>query len=153
MTRRISEVSAEAEAERTGQRSSQVRDDTAALNALVGDLKHALIRVVRTSTAEVNRRHDARYTISLACRLAVAGRGSISARIADISQHGAAVTGVVPLPAGTRGALEADRLGMALPFTVRSADHETMHLSFELDAAATDRFAKVVTDLARSRAA
>ncbi len=50
MTRRIGEVSAEAE--RTGQRSARVRDDTAALNGLVGELKQSVIRTVRASTAE-----------------------------------------------------------------------------------------------------
>jgi hypothetical protein len=44
MIRRITAVSAEAE--RTGQHSAQVRDDSAGRDTLVGELKHSLIRVV-----------------------------------------------------------------------------------------------------------
>ena len=46
MTRCIGEVSAEAE--QTGERSSQVRADTASLTTMVGELRAAVIRVVRT---------------------------------------------------------------------------------------------------------
>ncbi len=58
MTRRIGEVSAEAE--RTGQRCAKVRDDTAGLATLVDELKHSVILVVRSSMADVDRRQAAR---------------------------------------------------------------------------------------------
>ncbi len=54
MTRRIGEVSAEAE--RTGQRSTQVRDGTAGLNTLVTELQRSVIRVVRAATTDVDYR-------------------------------------------------------------------------------------------------
>jgi methyl-accepting chemotaxis protein len=49
MTRRITEVSTEAE--QTGKRSEEVSRDTAALNAMVGELKLSLSKVVQTSTS------------------------------------------------------------------------------------------------------
>ncbi len=58
MTRRISEVSSESQ--QTGQRSAQVRDHTVALDTMVGELKHVVVRIVRSSTEEVDRRRGAR---------------------------------------------------------------------------------------------
>jgi hypothetical protein len=151
MTRRIGEVSAEAE--RTGQHSAQVRDDTAGLNTLVGELKRSVIRVVRTSTAEVDRRHSARYPVTLPCRVTVAGLGAQPATVADLSEGGALIKGGPALSIGTRGTLDVDRIGVKLPFVVRAADGEASHLAFELDAATASRFTQELERLSVQRAA
>jgi hypothetical protein len=151
MTQRIAEVSAEAK--QTGQRSAQVRDDTVALNTMVGELKHALIRVVRTSTEEVNRRHQARYRGALACKLAVAGLGASTATVSDISEGGAAIDGAPLLPVGARGTLEVDRIGMRLPFVVLGRERDVLHLTFDLDPPATAQLAQMLTQLALPLAA
>jgi len=41
----------------TGQQAEVVRQSSSGLNKAIGELKHAVVRVVRTATAEVNRRH------------------------------------------------------------------------------------------------
>jgi methyl-accepting chemotaxis protein len=151
VTRRIGEVSAEAE--RTGQRSTQVRDDTKGLNTLVDELKHAVVRVVRTSTTEVDRRGAARYPVALPCRVTVAGGGTQPATVADLSEGGAMISGGPALSTGTRGTLDVDRIGVKLPFVVRTVDNEGSHLAFELDAATASRFAQVLERLAVQRAA
>jgi len=151
MTQRIAEVSAEAK--QTGQRSAQVRDDTVALNTMVGELKHALIRVVRTSTEEVNRRHQARYRGALACKLAVAGLGASTANVSNISEGGAAIDGAPLLPVGARGTLEVDRIGMRLPFVVLGRERDVLHLTFDLDPPATAQLAQMLTQLALPLAA
>ena len=56
MTSRTTEVSAEAE--QTGIHAADVRENAVALNTAVGELRHSVIRVVRTSTPEVDRRAD-----------------------------------------------------------------------------------------------
>ena len=151
MTRRISEVSSEAE--RTGQRSAQVRDDAAGLNTLVGELKHSLIKVVRTSTAEVDRRGHARHTVSLACRVTAPGSGTQNGQVVDLSEGGAAISDAPLLPIGARASLEVDRIGMKLPFIVRSADDNVMRVVFELDAASGSRLAEILRNLGLQRAA
>jgi len=151
MTQRIDEVSTEAE--RTGQRSAQVRDDMAALNTLVGELAHTLVRVVRTSTTDVDRREYARYLVNLGCRLSVGGLGTHSARVSDLSVGGAAVSGVPALSIGARGTLEVDRVGMKLPFTVRAARDDTAHLTFDLDQTDATRFAQMLGQMGLQRAA
>jgi methyl-accepting chemotaxis protein len=135
MTKRINEVSMEAQ--RTGRDTARVHENTAALNTEVNELQHAVIRVVRTATTDVDRRQAVRHSADLACRLTVAGRGTHTARIIDLSETGAAVRGGPALPTGTRGTLDADGIGLKLAFIVRVTEDDTLHLTFELDAATT----------------
>ncbi len=151
MTRRISEVSAEAE--RTGERSTKVRDDTAGLNDLVAELKHALIRVVRTSTAEVDRRESTRHPVKLACRVSVVGQAVQNAQVDDLSRGGASISGGAMLPVGTRGRVEIDRIGLPLQFVVRGGDSQSLRVAFELDAEQSDKLAQMIDHLGLRRAA
>ena len=142
MSRRISEVSTEAEL--TGQRSDQVRDGSIALNKVADALKRSLIRVVRTSTADVNRRGHVRYRVDLGCRLSVDGRGAESARVADLSVGGAAIIGAADLAAGTHGIIEVDGIAMSLPFIVLSVDGALTHMNFELDPASASKLEQLL---------
>ncbi|HEY0184903.1 MAG TPA: methyl-accepting chemotaxis protein, partial [Rhodopila sp.] len=151
MTRRIGEVSTEAE--RTGQRSAEVRDNTAALNVVVGELKASVIQVVRTSAAEVDRRLDKRHRLDAGCRLQVAGAAPRAGRIMNISRGGAAVSGTGPLPVGMHGTLEVDGLDMTVPFVVRETDDKAAHLSIALNPEEADRFAKNLDRLVARNAA
>jgi methyl-accepting chemotaxis protein len=63
MTRRINEVSMEAQS--TGRDTARVRDNTIALNSEVSELQHAVIRVVRTATTDVDRRQVGGYAADL----------------------------------------------------------------------------------------
>ena len=150
MTNRVSEVTTEAE--QTGTRAAEVRDSAAALNAAVEDLRHSVIRVVRTSTAEVNRRSEHRFPADLACRLSIAGRAS-TARVTDLSDHGAYIRDTPSMPLGTRGTLALDGVDFPLQFTVRAVEDDGLHLMFELDAATAARFAAVPERLMMRRAA
>ena len=141
MSRCISEVSAVAEL--TDQRSAQVREGTASLNTMVAELKQSVIRVVRTSTAEVDRRDEVRRKLDRGCGLSATGRETVDARIADISAGGASIACAPPLPPGTRGTLEVD--GMRLPFIVRAAEAETIHVAFDtMSEADTARVARML---------
>ena len=63
------------------------------------------------------------------------------------------ISGGPALSTGTRGTLDVDRIGVKLPFVVRTVDNEGSHLAFELDAATASRFAQVLERLAVQRAA
>ena len=138
MASRTTEVTAEAE--QTGKHAAEVRDNAAALNTAVGELRHSVIRVVRTSTAEVDRRGAVRHPADVPCQLSVPGLPAHTARIADISQGGACIHGGPPLQQGARGALTMDGVGSALPFVVRDREGDTLHLEFTLDAATVAKF-------------
>jgi methyl-accepting chemotaxis protein len=119
MTSRTTEVSTEAE--QTGRHAADVREIAAALNTAVGDLRNSVIRVVRTSTTEVDRRRVVRHQVDLPCRLSVPGQAVSSAHVIDISEGGASLHGGPSLPLDTRGALHLDSVGFALP-NVRSRE-------------------------------
>jgi PilZ domain len=91
-------------------------------------LKRSVIRVVCTSTPEMDRRRDVRYPVSLTCRVTVDGRGPQPATVADLSKGGALITGGPALPMGGRGTL--------------GADGEKLHVAFDRDAATITRLAK-----------
>jgi hypothetical protein len=75
------------------------------------------------------------------------------AKVVDISKIGAAVRCSSLPSAGSRGTLEVSRFGMTLPFIVRTTENDTMHVAFELDAAAASRFAAALDQSGLSRAA
>jgi methyl-accepting chemotaxis protein len=150
MANRATEVLAEAE--QTGIHAGDVRDDAASLNAALGELRQAVIRVVRTATPEVDRRNDPRYEVDLACQVTVSGQ-SFAAKVADLSDSGAQVHGAPVLPAGSHGTLDIERVGFLLPFNVRQSGGDSLHLAFALDAATAARFSGMPARLAQRRAA
>ena len=151
MTARTVEVSTEAEG--TGRRAAEVRENAAALDTAVGGLRHSVIRVVRTSTSEVDRRLSARHEVDLPGRLSLQGREACSVRCMDISSSGASIRGAPTLAVGTRDALHLDGVDVALPFTVCGSEGDVLHVKFELDGAAAARLDQVLERLARNRAA
>jgi methyl-accepting chemotaxis protein len=151
MTRRIEEVSAEVE--QTGQHCESVRTGAVALNGVVEELKHSVVRVVRTSTAEVDRRAQPRYQVNLTCRLSGEGFAAHSARVIDLSAGGAAVAGAPTITAGARGRLEVDRIAMPLPIVVLSTSEGLTHVTFDLDSAGSEELARMLEHMDFRRAA
>jgi methyl-accepting chemotaxis protein len=131
MSGRITEVSAEAV--QTEQFAHSVRENAAALESAVADLRHAIIRVVRTSTTEVDRRRAARYPVDLPCRLNVAG-GAHQARLVDLSATGAHLSDAPLLAPGATGTVAFEGIATPMRFVVRSTDDRgALHLEFETD--------------------
>lgn len=151
MTSRVAAVSTEAE--QTGRHAIAVHDDTARLKDAVENLKHSVIQVVRTSTAEVDRRSETRSPVTLRCRLMVAGHEAHSVMASDLSEGGACLHGGPPLKTGVRGTIDVDGVGFSLPFAVRGADDDGLHVRFELDTAAQVAFRSVARRLAARFAA
>jgi chromosome segregation ATPase len=151
VTNRTAEVSTEAE--QTGRHAADVRDNAAGLSAAVGELRHSVIRVVRTSTTEVDRRQTVRHRTDLACRLSVPGQPECTARVIDISPGGAFVRGGPLLQPGTHGTLHIEAVGFGLPFAVRASEVDALHVAFEADAATAARFAPMLESLISRRAA
>ena len=131
MTSRTNEVSVEAVD--TGRLAADVRDNILALNQVVEELRHSVIRAVRTSTTEVDRRRAPRRTVDLAARLSIPGMGEHAARISDLSEGGACVRGAPNLPVGTRGTLVIDGVAIPIPSVARGTDGDGLHVAFALD--------------------
>jgi methyl-accepting chemotaxis protein len=151
MTQRTQEVSAESE--RTGKDVAEVRENAAALDLAVADLRQAVVRVVRTSTTEVNRRQVVRHRDDSPCHVSVAGQAAQAARITDISRVGASIRGGPSLHPGSVGMLRLDGAGFDLRFIVRGRDGDALHVMFELDETSAGRLEAFLAHLGTSQAA
>jgi methyl-accepting chemotaxis protein len=81
-----------------------------------------VIQVVRTPTAEVDRRQRRRHAVNQTGRLAVAGQGDHTARVTDLSEGGALVSGVPDM-----------RMGRTVHYTVSDRSRRRIGLRRALD--------------------
>jgi methyl-accepting chemotaxis protein len=151
MTNRTNQVSAEAVD--TNRHAVDVHSGTVALGKAMEQLRHAVIRVVRTSTTEVNRRQNRRFPVDLPGRLVIDGRGENPVHVKDLSEHGAHVTGAPGIATGTHVTLSLDGVNPPLSCTVRSSGDDGLHLAFTLDANTQAALQPTIARLALHQAA
>jgi methyl-accepting chemotaxis protein len=150
MTARNNDVASEAT--QTGQRAGAVLADITTLDATVEELKHSVVRAMRTSMQEVDRRATQRHPIDLPCQLVIGGQ-TVSAGLADLSEGGARVLGAPAQQVGARGVLRVDGFALPLAFSVNSVTGDRTGVVFTLDQATAAAFHGVPERLARQRAA
>ncbi len=121
------------DARQAGEHAANVLKDVRALDGAVADLKRSVVRTVRTSATEVDRREAPRFDVDLPCRVAVPGSDVVSGRVVDFSEGGAQVANGPSLSIGISGTLHIEGLGMPVPFTVRHAEVGALHLAFAVD--------------------
>jgi hypothetical protein len=139
MTGRTHEVSAEAE--RTGRQAVEVRENTAALEGAMHDLHRTVLHLVRTATAEVDRRRYRRRACLAEATIGLPGRAE-SGTVYDISERGCYLITDTRFPIGQQVELGLARFGVSIPVTVAEHAGEGMHLVFGGDglaAAEADR--------------
>ncbi len=127
----IAEVSRDAQA--TGQRAAAVRLGSRDVAERIGELRASIVRVVRTSTADAERRREVRTRVDDSCTVQVSGRAAVPARLRDISAGGAWLAGVDHMDAGSAGVLRLDRAGedAHVRFEVRGRDPSgDLHVAF-----------------------
>ena len=130
MTNRTNEVSTEAD--QTGKKVAEVLQGTAALDAAMEDLNKSVIHLVRTSTAEVDRRRYRRRPCLVEATLSYQGR-SETASLHDLSEHGCYLATTLRCSSGQTVGLVLPRFGVrAEGIVVEQSDHG-MHLSFSGD--------------------
>ena len=131
MTTSVAEVATNAE--EAACHAVEVHDTATGLTQAVGQLKHGVIRAVRNSTDEVNRRLNDRQNLERNCQVSIPGQKAHAARVTDISAGGACVRDGPNLRVGAHGTLAIDGLTTPLPFDVRCADQQGLHLKFDLN--------------------
>jgi methyl-accepting chemotaxis protein len=151
MTGRIREVSAEATD--TGRQAADVRENSEALSHAVGELKHSVVRVVRTSSEEVDRRAARRYPTDLAGEVTLADGSVHAVRVSDLSSGGAGLTGAAGLTVQDRGVLSLAAVPFKLPFRVVGGADGRLGVAFELPAEDAAAFAPMPERLGMRRAA
>ena len=123
-----------------GEQSGEVRAAIATVTANVEALRSVLVRVVRTSTTEADRRKHPRRAVDLGARIA----GGAAVRVADISEGGMWIKGRAGLKTGDRGRIEIDGFGAALDFQVRGTSPGNAHLELAIDGVQADAWARFV---------
>jgi len=151
MSGRNAEVSDEAK--QAGRYADAVVDNAKALNAAVHDLRETMVRTVRTSTTEVDRRKAARMPLDMRCRVEVGGRSLPDCRIADISEAGARLAGLSGVSVGARGTLRPEGATAALSFVVKSVSDEVAGVVFELDTTSEAAIRSLLTRIGMRHAA
>jgi PAS domain S-box-containing protein len=125
-------VKVSSEAVETGRRAAEIRDGSADIARKVDGLRATLVRVVRTSTADVNRRISTRIEVERPGMIEVAGR-SCKIMVRNLSEGGAMVIGSLPEVAiGTKAILAIDGFAPRLGGTIGRRDEHGAVVGFEL---------------------
>ena len=134
---RVANVSAEAG--QSGAQAHEVRESLGKLADAASALQHVVVRIVRSSTEDADRRRDPGTIVDLSGHITLAGRaGTQIVRIVELSAYGAALAGAATLIAGDRGALMIDGAAAPVTFAVRTAEDAVSggrtHVAFDTDA-------------------
>jgi len=114
------------EAARTGEGARSLSSTVGDVDESITRLRSAIVRVVRTSTADVNRRADERFDVGVSGEL-VDGRQKVM--IENLSRGGALLGDGADLQSGATGQLKvADQ---QVPFRVLGHDSSGTHVQFE----------------------
>jgi methyl-accepting chemotaxis protein len=143
---RIAEIAQAAAASEA--RAGDVRSASDDVAESIRALKQYMVKLVRTSSEDTNRRKHPRYAISRPCYW-TDQNGKQSGQLENLSIEGA----LIRLPDGEpapRGQLRIDGLPTEIPAQVLSASEGAVSLKFHLDSGATMMFARLFEDLTRN---
>jgi hypothetical protein len=124
---RIFDVSREAAA--TGERVATVRGTATDVANSIAELQQILVQVVRTSTAEVDRRGLPRFVVTQPCTLRMGNR-AITAKVKNMSEGGAFIIDADALPIEAQGQLVMSDFGLDISFTVVEANPAGLRVRF-----------------------
>ncbi len=147
VSRRIARVSEEAAA--TQSRATEVRTIADDVAGGIDSLRNVLVRVVRTSTTDVDRRRRPRFAVSINGAVEVGGRAPVRVRVANLSSGGAMLMDGPDAVAGGTLVLRVDGVSSPVPCRVKSCEHGRIHVKFELGAADQGRVDREVGQLTR----
>ncbi|NPU65140.1 HAMP domain-containing protein [Bradyrhizobium sp. 83012] len=124
-----------------GKDAGMVNDRAAEVRSAIGNvassltaLRATLVKVVRTTTAEADRRHAPRFRSSLPIKVVDSSKGEVRADLVDISEGGAWFR-LDPEPGiGDRGVLKFAGFDGDVPYQVRARDRDALRVEFDLGA-------------------
>ena len=127
MFARIDEVSCDAND--VGAQAERVNAGAEDVARSIERLQHVLVKAVRTSTEDANRRRKPRYAVNETCTI-TSNAKQYSGLVANLSLGGAMLEGFGAALAGESGLLHLDRIGLSLPFVVLAEDEGQIHVKF-----------------------
>ena len=142
-------VNVSQEAGSTGVLATNISALSASVAESVENLKTVLIRVVRTSTKEVERRRKPRYNIARSAQVSIDGK-TFSVTVENCSEGGALFVGDTgPLRAGSRVSLTIDGVRGALASHVLSVTKAGVHVKFDDSVVNSASFAEQFQQMVR----
>ncbi|TAK49845.1 MAG: HAMP domain-containing protein [Xanthobacteraceae bacterium] len=133
---RIQHVSASAS--EVGHRAGDVSSAVDTVNANVAELRQILVRIVRTSTEDANRRMMARYLVNLECQLTDERGNTFAGELLDISEMGGNIRSDRPF-AGT-GSFAVAGLRTRVSFKVCTQEGGHMYVEFLFSGAQKEEY-------------
>jgi methyl-accepting chemotaxis protein/aerotaxis receptor len=114
----------------TGDKADAVKAGAAEVSDAVNELREVVVRVVRTSTSDVNRREDPRFETDRACHVRL-GHEEIVGNIVDISLGGAKIAGDFPEAVPETVALRVADHPRQLTGRIVHSTPSALHVKFE----------------------
>jgi PAS domain S-box-containing protein len=137
------------EAGETGRRAKEIRDGSAEIASKVDSLRETLVRVVRTSTADVDRRNSTRVNVERNGTIEAGGRVH-KVMIRNLSSGGAMIMNALPeVEVGGPVVLTVDGIKPSLTGVVARSDQDGTLVTFKI----TEATRKLVEDLVAGRRA
>ena len=140
------------DAEQLNLRASEVQQTIAGAADSVAALRSILVKVVRSSSEDTNRRASGRYQVDIRAMIDSSGH-KIPSRILDISERGARITCVPGLALGTVGKIMIDGLSQPVGFIVRGGTDESASLEVKVEGAVREQYLGWLSRVTGSRAA
>jgi aerotaxis receptor len=119
-------------AAKVGDQAKNVRRSIAEITDNIAGLQEVLVRVVRTSTEDANRRKSARYPVTVRAEIIDATGKRIDGELVDISEAGGKIGCSSGMRVGEKGCLRLQGISSPLPFVVRGQQEDALHVEFAL---------------------
>jgi len=113
-------------------RATEVRSAITGVSTNLSSLKAILIKVIRTTTDDADRRQWPRYQADLPIRVSGKVGRDVHANLVNISAGGAWIRCQPDMATGEAGSMTIQGYGQPLSFTVRGRDGDSLRIEFDL---------------------
>ena len=112
-------------------RATDMRSAIIGVSTNLSSLKSVLIKIIRTTTDDADRRQWPRYKADMSIRVTGAGGKDLPATLVNISAAGAWIR-CGQMTIGETGSMSIPGYDQALPFRVRGREADSYHVEFDL---------------------
>lgn len=121
-------------------RAKGVRTSISDVTDKIGGLREILVRVVRTSTEDANRRIARRYPVASRGEILDRKGRPLQGELLDVSESGAKIRCTPEMQPGETGALKLEGISTTLPFVVRATQADCLHVELQLTDSQKDSY-------------
>jgi methyl-accepting chemotaxis protein len=133
-------------------RATEVQESIAGTVKSVATLRSVLVRGVRTSSEDTDRRGTPRYQVDIPVVIESSGR-KLQSKILNISEGGAMITCVPSLEPGALGKIEIGGMSRPLDFIVRGGTEESASLEVRVEGNVREQYLNWLSRVTSGRVA